>query len=35
MRAGLQKEFSHAEVNERDVMLYSTNAIETHVEVAQ
>ncbi len=31
----IAKEFSHAEVNERDVMLYSTNAIETHVEVAQ
>lgn len=31
----IAKEFTHAEVNEHDVMLYSTNAMETHVEVAQ
>lgn len=31
----IAKEFTHSEVNEHDVMLYSTNAIETHVEVAQ
>lgn len=28
----IARQFVHSEVNERDVMLYSTNAIETHVE---
>ena len=31
----IAKTFQHSEVNEHDVMLYSTNAVDTHVEVAR
>ena len=31
----IAKIFQHSEVNEHDVMLYSTNAVDTHVEVAR